>query len=113
MYLEEETVLTILSLMGKVVIRSEVKFTKLCPILCNPMNCIHGILQARILKWVAFPFSRGSSQPRDWGSPTQGDLPNPGIEPRSPALQADSLPAEPPGKPSVIRAYSKNTKAES
>ena len=39
--------------------------------LCNPMDCsppgssVHGILQARILKWVAIPFSRGSSQPRD------------------------------------------------
>ena len=34
--------------------------------LCGPMDCtIHGILQARILEWVAFPFSRGSSQPRD------------------------------------------------
>ena len=32
--------------------------------------------------------------------PSPGDLPNPGMEPRSPALQADSLPAEPPGKPS-------------
>ena len=33
---------------------------------CDPMDCtIHGILQARVLKWVAFPFSRGSSQPRD------------------------------------------------
>ena len=41
---------------------------------------IHGIHQARILKWVAFPFSRGFS--------------NPGIEPRSPTLQVDSLPAE-------------------
>ena len=45
----------------------------------------HGILQARILEWVAFCFSRGSSQPR--------------IEPKSPTLQADSLPAEPQGKP--------------
>ena len=44
-------------------------------------NTVHGILQARILEWVAFPFSRGSSQPR------------------SPTLQVDSLPAEPPGKP--------------
>ena len=52
---------------------------------------VHGILQARILEWVAFPFSRGSSQPRD--------LPNPGIKPRSLAMQADSLPAEPAGKP--------------
>ena len=44
-----------------------------------------GILQARILEWVAMPSSR--------------DLPNPGIEAMSPALQVDSLPAEPPGKP--------------
>ena len=49
---------------------------------------VHGILQARVLEWVAVPFSRGSSHPRD-----------PGIEPRSPVLQADSLPSEPPGKP--------------
>ena len=38
-----------------------------CPTLCDPMDyTVHGILQARILEWVAFPFSRGSSQPRDW-----------------------------------------------
>ena len=56
-----------------------------CVQLCDPMDyTVHGILQARILEWVAFPFSK--------------DLPNPGIEPRSPALQVDSLPAEPPGK---------------
>ena len=37
-----------------------------CLTLCDPMDCIvHGILQARILEWVSFPFSRGSSQPRD------------------------------------------------
>ena len=46
---------------------------------------VHGILQARILEWVAFP--------------SQGDLPHLGIEPRSPALQMDSLPDEPQGKP--------------
>ena len=58
------------------------KVAQLCPTLCYPMNyTVHGILQARILKWVAFPFSGGSSQPR------------------SPALQVDSLPAEPQGKP--------------
>ena len=35
--------------------------------LCDPMDyTVHGILQARILEWVAVPFSRGSSQPRDW-----------------------------------------------
>ena len=53
--------------------------------LCDPMDyTIHEILQPRILEWVAFPFFRES---------------NPGIEPRSPALWADSLPAEPQGKP--------------
>ena len=54
-----------------------------CPIVCDPMDCspvgfsIHGILQARILEWVAIPFSRVSS--------------NPGIKSGSPALQAESL----------------------
>ena len=62
------------------------KVTQSCPTLFNSMDCIvHGLLQARILEWVPFP--------------SPGDLPNPGIEPRSPALQAVSLPAEPPGKP--------------
>jgi len=46
---------------------------------------VHGILKARIMERVAFPFS--------------GHLPNPGIKPRSPTLQEDSLPAEPQGKP--------------
>ena len=60
----------------------EVKVAQSCPTLCDPMDyTIHGILQARILEWVVFPFSRGSSQPR------------------SPALQEDSLPAEPQGTP--------------
>ena len=45
--------------------------TQSCPTLCDPIGChpqaplVHGILQARILKWVSMPFSRGSSQPRD------------------------------------------------
>ena len=45
--------------------------TVLCPTLCNPRDrsqpgsSVHGILQARILEWVAMPFSRGSSLPRD------------------------------------------------
>ena len=43
----------------------KVKVTQSCPTLCNPRDyTVHGILQARILEWVAFPFSRGSSQPR-------------------------------------------------
>ena len=47
-------------------ILSEVKATQSCPTLCNPVDCtVHGILQARILEWVAFPYSRESSQPRD------------------------------------------------
>ena len=66
---------------------------QLCPALCNPMDCsppgfsVHGILQARILEWLAFPFSSGSSKP--------------GIELRSPALQANSLLSELPGKPKI------------
>ena len=61
-----------------------------CPTLCGPMDyspsgsSVHGILQARVLEWVAMT------------SPE--DLPNLGKEPGSPALQADSLPSEPPGK---------------
>ena len=51
-----------------------------------------GILQARMLEWVAMPSS-------------MGDLPNLGIEPRSPTLQADSLPSEPPGKSKNTGAY--------
>ena len=44
----------------------KVKATQSCLTLCNPMDyTAHGILQARILQWVAFPFSRGSSQPKD------------------------------------------------
>ena len=44
----------------------KVKVTQFCPTLCDPMDyTVHGILQARRLEWVAFPFSRGSSQSRD------------------------------------------------
>ena len=50
-----------------------------------PGSSVHGLLQARILEWVAVP--------------SPGDRPNPGIEPSSPALQEDSLPSEPQGKP--------------
>ena len=58
-----------------------------CRTLCDPMDyTIHGILQARILKWVAFPFSRRP-------------LPNPEIEPKSPTLQVAFWPAELQGKP--------------
>ena len=64
----------------------KVKVAQSCLTLCDPMDyTVHGILQARILNWV--PFS------------SPGDLPNPGIKPWPPTLQADSLPAEPPAKP--------------
>ena len=62
--------------------------TQLCLTFCDPMDSslssssVHGISQARILEWVAI------------SSPV--DIPNPGIKPRSPALQADSLPYKPP-----------------
>ena len=62
-----------------------------CLTLCNPIDgsppgsTVPGILQARILEWIPFP--------------SPGDLPNSGIEPGSPALQSESLPSEPPGKP--------------
>ena len=60
--------------------QKKVKVTQWCLTLCNPMDyTVHGIIQARILEWVAFPFSKGSSQPK------------------SPALQVDSLPAQPQG----------------
>ena len=63
----------------------KVKVAHTCPTLCDPRDyTVHRILQARILEWVTFPFSKESSQP--------------GIEPRSPTLQADSLPVEPQGK---------------
>ena len=96
----------------------------------NPMDyTAHWILQARILEWVDFPFSRGSSQPRYWTqvshiagrfftswatgklkntgvgslSLLQGNLPNPGIKLVYPALQADSLLTELSGKPMNAR----------
>ena len=48
------------------ILSPESKVAHLCPTLCDPMDyTVHGILQATILECVAFPFSRGSSQPRD------------------------------------------------
>ena len=72
-------------------VKVEVLVAQLCLTLCDPMDSspsgssVHGILQARI--WSGLPFA------------PPGDLPDPGIEPRSLALQADSLPSEPPGEP--------------
>ena len=74
-----------------------VKVAQSCPTHCDPMDyTLHGILQARILEWVAVPFTRGSSQP--------------GIKPRSPELQAYSLPAEPQEKPAKVYIYIQKNK---
>ena len=52
---------------GKAEKKVKVHITQACPTLWDPMGCtVYGILQARILEWVAFPFSRGSSWPRNW-----------------------------------------------
>ena len=70
--------------------RSEVLIAQSCSTLCDPMVCsppgssVHGIFQTRIPEWLSFP--------------SPGHLPGPGIKSRFPALQADSLPSEPPGK---------------
>ena len=49
------------------ILHRKVKVIQLCPTLCDHRNyTVHGILQARILEWIVFPFSRGSSQPRNW-----------------------------------------------
>ena len=67
--------------------------TQSCLNLCDPMDyslpgsSVHGILQSRIQEWVAFP--------------SPGNLPEPGIKPGSPTLQADPLPPKPPGKLSL------------
>ena len=72
------------------------KLLQFCPTLCDPVDCslsgfsIHGIIQARVLEWVAMSSSR--------------DLPNPGTEPASltfPELASGSLPLVPTGKPFV------------
>ena len=116
---------------GEKKVKSESEVVQSCPTLCNPVECsppgssVHGILQARILEWVAISFFRGSSRPRDWtqvsciagrsfyqlnhqGSPrilewVAYPFPRGSSWPRiklgSPALQADSLPTELWGKP--------------
>ena len=75
-------------------VKRESEVAQSCPTLCNPMDysppgsSVHGILQAKILEGQPFPSLR--------------DLPDPGVELRSPALQEDSLPSDPPWKPSGI-----------
>ena len=73
--------------------KKESEVSQSCLTLCNPMDCslpgssIHGILQARILEWVAIPFSRRFYRPRDW---TQV------------SLMAGRLQSEPPGNPTSV-----------
>ena len=80
---------------------------QLCPTLRDPMDCsppgfsVHAILQARILEWIAILLSMKFSMQEYWcgySFPSPGDLLNSGLEPGSPALQADSLPSKLPGK---------------
>ena len=67
-------------------VKVKAKVAQSCLTLCGPMvYTVHGILQARILEWVAFPFSRGSSQPRDGTQVSH--------------IAGGFLPAEPQGKP--------------
>ena len=69
---------------------------QLCPTLCNLMDygppgfSVHGILQARILEWVAISFSRGSSWPKDWTRISCGSW-----------IEGRFFTAEPPGKPII------------
>ena len=70
--------------------KKESEVAQLCPTLCDPVDCslpgssVDGVLQARLWSGLPFPFPRG--------------LPDPGLEPGSPALQVDALTSEPPGK---------------
>ena len=85
---------------GKVKERSEVEVAQSCLTLCDPMDCslpassVHGIFQAIVLEWIVISFSRG--------------LPDPGIGPRSPALQTDTLLSEPLGKSKNIEFSQQN-----
>ena len=80
--------------------------TKSCPSLAtNPMTVAHQT-----------PLSVGFSRQEYWRGdpvPPPGNLPVPGIEPRSPILQADSLPSEPPGKPKLLNTLLKMKKQNS
>ena len=79
---------------------SESEVAQSCLTLCNPMDCA--------TPWTVAcqaPPSVGFSRQEYWGElpfPFPGDLPDPGIEPRSPTLQGDSLPSEPPGNPQFL-----------
>ena len=73
--------------------QSESVVTQSCLTFCDPMDCsppnspVHEIFQSRTQEWVS--------------TASFGDIPDPGIEPGSPALQVDFLPSEPQGKPKI------------
>ena len=74
----------------------KVKVAQSCPTLLQP----HGLCVA-----CQAPLSMGFSRQEYWSGlpfPSPGDLPDPGIELVSPALQADSIPSQPPGKPYIV-----------
>ena len=76
-------------------VKVNVLVTQLCPTLCNPMDIAH---QA--------PLSMGFFRQEYWSGlsfPYPGGLPDPRIEPRSPALQADALPSKPPGESFIAK----------
>ena len=75
-----------LTLTLRIWVTMKVKVAQSCLTLCNPLDyTVRGILQARILEWVAFPFSRGSSQPGEWTQVSR--------------MAGGFLPAEPQWKP--------------
>ena len=104
-------------------VKSESEVAQSCPTLSDPTDCslpgssVHGIFQAGVLEWGAIAFSKSCSvmsnsatptiQPVEFSRPEnlsslsllQGIFPTQGLNPGLPTLQADSLPAEPQGKP--------------
>ena len=86
-----------IAILGTVLASSESEVAQSCPTLCNPWTVAY---QA--------PPSVGFSRQECWSGlpfPSPRDLPDPGIEPWSPALQADALPSEPPGKPELLNKF--------
>ena len=79
-------------------------FSIWCPVKVKSLSCV----RLCATPWTAAcqaPLSMGFSRQEYWSGlpfPSPEDLPNPGIEPRSPALQTDTLPSEPLGKPSIF-----------
>ena len=75
--------------------------------------CVKSLSRVRLFatSWTVAhqaPLSMGFSRQEYWSGlpfPSPGDLPNPGIEPGSPALQADALSSEPPGSPIILYSY--------